>query len=93
MIACKNCVCLVGLRSVGYRWIAGGWIYSKPVGWLVCLLVSVVWSDLWSVVGLPAGLFAIQSVGWLSHPTGLLYPTYHHLTSQPSIHEMDHPSI
>ena len=24
------------------RWIVGGWIYSKPVGWLVCLLVSVV---------------------------------------------------
>ena len=70
MIACKNCVCLVGLRSVGYRWIAGGWIYSKPVGWLVCLLVSVVWSDLWSVVGLPAGLFAIQSVGRLNHPAG-----------------------
>ena len=89
MIACKNCVCLVGLRSVGYRWIAGGWIYSKPVGWLVCLLVSVVWSDLWSVVGLPAGLFAIQSVGWLSHPAGLLYPTYHRLTSQPSIHLSD----
>ena len=85
MIACKNCVCLVGLRSVGYKWIAGGWIYSKPVGWLVCSLVSVVWSDLWSVVGLPAGLFAIQSVGWLSLPAGLLYPTYHRLTINPSI--------
>ena len=67
------------------RWIVDGWIYSKPVGWLVCLLVSVVWSDLWSVVGLPAGLFAIQSVGRLNHPAGLLYTTYHRLTSQPSI--------
>ena len=26
-------------------WIVGGWICSKPVGWLVCLLLSVVWSD------------------------------------------------
>ena len=32
MIAFKNCVWLVGLRSVGYRWIVGGWIYSKPDG-------------------------------------------------------------
>ena len=68
------------------RWIAGGWIYSKPVGWLVCLLVSVVWSDLWSVVGLPAGLFAIQSVGWFNHLTSLPYPTYHRKIGQPSIH-------
>ena len=68
------------------RWIVDGWIYSKPVGWLVCLLVSVIWSDLWSVFGLPAGLFAIQSVVRLNHPAGLLYPTYHRLTSQPSIH-------
>ena len=63
MIAFKNCVWLVGLRSVGYRWIVGGWIYSKPVGWLVCLLLSIDWSDRWSVVGLPAGLFLIRSVG------------------------------
>ena len=63
MIAFKNCVWLVGLRSVGYRWIVGGWIYSKPVGWLVCLLLSVDWSDGWSVVVLPAGLFLIRSVG------------------------------
>ena len=63
MIAFKNCVWLVGLRSIGYRWIVGGWIYSKPVGWLVCLLLSVDWSDEWSVVGLPAGLFLIRSVG------------------------------
>ena len=88
MIACKNCVCLVGLRSVKYRWIAGSWIYSKPVGWLVCLLVSVVWSDLWSVVGLPAGLFAIHSVGWLSHPAGLPISNLSPF-DQPTIH----PSI
>ena len=56
-------VWLDGLRSVGYRWIVGGWIYSKPVGWLVCSLLSVDWSDGWSVVGLPAGLFLIRSVG------------------------------
>ena len=87
MIACKNF--LVGLRSVGYRWIAGGSIYSKLVGCLVCLLVSVVWSDIWSVVGLTAGLFAIQSVRPLNHPASLLYPTYHRLTSQPSIHLSD----
>ena len=54
-----------------------------------CLLVSVVWSDLWSVVGLPAGLFAIQSVDRLNHPVDLLYPTYHRLTSQSSIHLSD----
>ena len=52
--------------------IVGGWIYSKPVGWLVCLLLSVVWSDLWSVVGLRAGLFAIRSVGRLNHLDDLL---------------------
>ena len=58
MIACKNC--LAGWFAVGrIDGIVGGWIYSKPVGWLVCLLVSVVWSDLWSVFGMPAGLFAI----------------------------------
>ena len=43
------------------------------------------WSDLRSVVGLPAGLFAIQSVDRLNHPVDLLYPTYHRLTS-PIIH-------
>ena len=64
-----------------------GFIASRSDGCF--LLVLVVWSDLWSVVGLPAGLFAIQSVGWLSHPAGLLYPTYHRLTSQPSIHLSD----
>ena len=60
MITCENG--LAGWFAVGRidgLWIVGGWIYSKPVVWLVCLLVSVVWSDLWSVFGLPAGLFAI----------------------------------
>ena len=41
MIACENCVCLDGLRSVGYRWIASGWIYSKPVEWLVGLFAGI----------------------------------------------------
>ena len=82
MIAFKNFVWLVGLRSVGYRWIVGGWIYSKPVGWLVCLLLSVDWSDRWSVVGLPAGLFLIRSVGRLVKLSGRgllsnLSPTAH----------------
>ena len=66
-------------------WIVGGWIYSKPVGWLICLLLSVVWSDLWSVVvGLPAGLFAIRSVGRLNHPAGLLSNLSP--TDRPTIH-------
>ena len=42
MIACKICVWLVNGRSD--RRIVGGWIYSKPVGWLVCLQLSVDWS-------------------------------------------------
>ena len=78
MIACKNCVWLVRGRSD--RWIVGGWIYSKPVEWLVCLLLSVDWSDRWSVVALPAGLFVIRPA---------CYPTYRRLTIHPSIH----PSI
>ena len=61
-------------------------MYSMPVGWLVCLLLSVVWSDLGSVVGLPAGLFAIRSVSRLNHPAGLLS---NRLTGQPSIHISD----
>ena len=83
MIACKNCVWLV-FCGRSDRLIVGGWIYSKPVGWFVCLLASVVWSDLWSVVGLSAGLFAIQSVGRLNHPGGLLSNLSP--TDQPIIH-------
>ena len=81
-------VWLVRLRSViGYRWIVSGWLYSKPVGWLVCLLLSVDWSDGWSVVGLPAGLFLIRSVGrsvgWSNYPVGLLS----------NLSPTDHPSV
>ena len=86
MIACKNRVCLVGLRSVGYRWIAGGWIYSKPVGWLVCLLVSVVWSDYgrWLACRLVC-LLSSLSVGWAIRPACYIQP----ITVWPA----NHPSI
>ena len=46
MIARKNCVWLVGLVGWSDRWIVGGWIYSKPVGWLVCLQVA---GQVWGV--------------------------------------------
>ena len=39
MIACKNCACMVGWFAVGRN--VGGWIYSKPVGWLVVLFAAI----------------------------------------------------
>ena len=77
MVAFKNCVWLVVLRSVGYSWIVGGWIYSKPVGWLVCLLLSIDWSDGCRMVsGWLAGWFVsypvCRSVGRSNYPAGLL---------------------
>ena len=38
---------LVGSRSD--RSMAGGWIHSKPVGWLVCLLIGQL--EVWMVSG------------------------------------------
>ena len=50
-----------------------GFIASQSDGWLFCLLLSVDWSDGWSVlVGLPAGLFVIRSVGRSVEPSGRL---------------------
>ena len=93
MIACKNCVCLVGLRSVGYRWIAGGWIYSKPVGWLVCLLVYRSFGRIygqWLACRLVCLLFSL-SVGWAIRPACYIYACISNLSlfDQPAIH----PSI
>ena len=31
------------------RSMVGGWIYSKPVGWLVCLLIGQL--EVWMVSG------------------------------------------
>ena len=70
--------------------MVGGWIYSKPVGWLVCLLLSVDWSNGWSVVGLPAGLFVFRSVGQSNHPAGLLSNL---LAGHSSIHLSDRYSL
>ena len=86
MVACKNCVCLVGLRLVVYRWIAGGWIYSKPVGWLF-----FCWDrsfgriyGRWLACRLVC-LLSSLSVGWAIRPACYIQP----ITVWPA----NHPSI
>ena len=72
MIACKNCVCLVGLRSVWYTWIAGGWIYSKPVRWLHGLFAGIGSLVGFMVGGWLAGWFVCYPVCWSVEPSGRL---------------------
>ena len=78
MIPFKNCVWKVVLRSVGYRWIVGGWIYSKPVGWLVCLFAVIDQLVGRMVGGWLAGWFVsypvCRSVGQTIRPA---FYTYH----------------
>ena len=65
-----------------------GFIASQSDGWLFCLLLSVDWSDKWSVHGWLAGWFVCypvcRSVGRTIRPA--CYPTYHWLTGHPSIY-------
>ena len=84
MIAFKNCVWLVGLRSVGYRWIVGGWIYSKPVGWLVCFCYrSIGRMDGWWLTCRLVCFLSGLSVGRSNYPAGLLS----------NLSPTDHPSV
>ena len=68
-----------------------GFIASQSDGWLFCLLLSVDWSDGWSVHGWLAGWFVYfpvcRSVGRSNHPAGLLSNLS--LTDRPSIHLSD----
>ena len=49
----------------------GGWIYSKPVGWLDSMFADTVdWNYGWPMVGLPIGSFVIWSVGQSVEPSG-----------------------
>ena len=71
---------LVGGRSVGRmdRSMVGGWIYSKPVGWLVCLFADPSVGSMdgqWLACRLVCSLFDL-SVGWSNHPAGVaIQPT------------------
>ena len=44
----------------------GGWIYSKPVGWLVCMFAD---QSIGSMDGLPIGLFVIWYIGQSVKPS------------------------
>ena len=63
------------------RSMIGGWIYSKPVGWLVCVFADQsigIMDGQWLVCRLVCSLFGM-SVSRSNHSAGL-YPTSHRLT-------------